>query len=75
MQAPLNGKIKQRVIAASIASIFGGASVPALADMEGLIDKLHEKGVLSDEEYEEMSAEARTEREEQEAADHGEQRR
>ena len=68
MQVPLNGKIKHCVLVASIAAIFSGATVPALADMERLIETLHEKGVLSDEEYEEMSTEARAEREEQEAA-------
>ena len=68
MRVTSNGKIKHRVLAVSIAAIFGGASVTALADMEGLIETLRDKGVLTDEEYEQMSAEARAEREEQEAA-------
>jgi phosphate-selective porin OprO and OprP len=61
MQVPFNEKVKNRVLAASIAAIFGGGSVPALADTEALVDKLHEKGVLTDEEYEQMSAEAKAE--------------
>jgi phosphate-selective porin OprO/OprP len=65
----MNAELKKRVLAAAIAALFGGVSVPALADMEGLIEKLHDKGVLSDEEYEEMSTEAKAERrEEAEAA-------
>jgi phosphate-selective porin OprO/OprP len=68
MQVPFDGRIRKRVIAGSIAAFFGGASVPVLADMESLIEKLHDKGVLNDEEYEEMSAEARAERIEREAS-------
>lgn len=68
MQFSINAKFRKRAHAATVAALLGGASVPALADMEGLLDKLHEKGVLSDEEYEEMSAEASAERREQAAA-------
>jgi phosphate-selective porin OprO/OprP len=54
---------KKLVLAASIAALFGGLSAPALsADSEALIDKLREKGVLSEEEYQEMRTEARAER-------------
>src|SRR6185295_18308726 len=41
---------------------IGAASAPAHADMETLLDKLHEKGVLSDDDYQEMRTEARAER-------------
>ncbi|MGH8767733.1 MAG: porin [Burkholderiales bacterium] len=54
---------KRLIVAASIAALFGGLSAPAYtADTETLLDKLHEKGVLSDKEYEEMRTEARAER-------------
>jgi len=49
------------ILAAAIAAL-GAASTPASADMETLLDKLHEKGVLSDEDYEAMRTEARAER-------------
>jgi len=62
-------RAKKLVLAASIAAMFGVAASPALADTESLIDKLYEKGVLSEEEYNELSDEARAERrEEAEAA-------
>ncbi|MEO8157309.1 MAG: putative porin [Betaproteobacteria bacterium] len=51
---------KRLILAAAIAGLFGAA--PAFADMETLLDKLHEKGVLSDEDYQQMSTEARAER-------------
>ncbi len=50
------------LLAASIALLFAGAAAPAFADMETLLDKLHEKGVLSDEDYQQMRTDARAER-------------
>jgi len=50
------------VLAASIAAMFGAVANPALADTEGsLIDKLYEKGVLSEEDYIELKEEASAE--------------
>ncbi len=49
------------LLATAIAGLGSFAS-PALADMETLLDKLHEKGVLSDEDYQQMRTEARAER-------------
>ena len=54
-------KSRRLILAAAIAAL-GAASAPAFADMETLLDKLHEKGVLSDEDYQEMRTEARAER-------------
>lgn len=68
MKAPRNAELKKRILAAAVAAMFGGACVPALADTKALIEKLHEKGVLTDEEYEEMSAEVREEQREEAAA-------
>ena len=57
---------KQWLPAAVIAGLFAGFGAPVYsADMETLIDKLHEKGVLADDEYQEMRTEARAERREQ----------
>ena len=42
--------------------LFGSVITPAFADMEPLLEKLHEKGVLSDEEYQELRTEARAQR-------------
>ncbi|MBC8008066.1 MAG: hypothetical protein H7X76_08485 [Prolixibacteraceae bacterium] len=53
------------LLAASIALLFAGTVAPAFADMETLLDKLREKGVLSEEEYQEMRTEARSDRREQ----------
>jgi phosphate-selective porin OprO/OprP len=54
---------KRLVLAASITALFGGLSAPAFSvDSEALIDKLREKGVLTEEEYQEMRTEARAER-------------
>jgi hypothetical protein len=53
---------KRLILAVAIAGLFGGAITPAFADTETLLDKLHEKGVLSDEEYQEMRTEARADR-------------
>jgi hypothetical protein len=53
---------RRLVTAAAIASLFATFGTPAIADTETLLDKLHEKGVLSDEEYQEMRTEARAQR-------------
>jgi hypothetical protein len=53
---------RRLILGAAIAGMFGASAAPALADMETLLDKLHEKGVLSDEDYQQMSTEARAER-------------
>lgn len=53
---------RRLILAATIASLFATVATPALADVETLVDKLHDKGVLSDEEYQEMRTEARAER-------------
>lgn len=42
-----------------LAAVLAGTSLPAAANMETLLEKLHAKGVLSDEEYKEMRQEAR----------------
>jgi phosphate-selective porin OprO/OprP len=46
----------------ALAGLFGACATPALADMETLLDKLHEKGVLSDDDYQQMRTEARADR-------------
>ena len=53
---------KRLILATAIAGLFGTIATPALADMETLLDKLHEKGVLSDDDYQEMRTEARADR-------------
>jgi hypothetical protein len=53
---------RRLIMAAAIASLFATVVTPAFADTETLLDKLHEKGVLSDEEYQEMRTEARADR-------------
>jgi phosphate-selective porin OprO/OprP len=54
---------KRLILAASIAALYCNLSVPAFsADTEVLLDKLREKGVLTEEEYQEMRTEARAER-------------
>ena len=55
---------KRLLLAASMAAMFTGLAAPAQADMESLLEKLRAKGVLSEEEYQEMRTEARTERRE-----------
>jgi phosphate-selective porin OprO and OprP len=51
---------KPLMMAAVVASLFGGLTLPAhSADMETLIEKLKEKGVLSEGDAEEMRTEAR----------------
>src|SRR5882672_3228490 len=51
---------RRLMIAAAMAA--GAASGPVSADMETLLDKLHEKGVLSDDDYQQMRTEARADR-------------
>lgn len=53
---------KRLILAGVVAGLLGTFVTPALADMETLLDKLHEKGVLSDDDYEQMRTEARVER-------------
>lgn len=53
---------RRLILATAIAGLFGVSATPALADMETLLDKLHEKGVLSDDDYQQMRTEARSER-------------
>ena len=53
---------KRLILAGVVAGLLGAFVTPALADMETLLDKLHEKGVLSDDDYEQMRTEARAER-------------
>src|SRR5512141_975734 len=53
---------RRLVMAAAIASLFATVVTPTFADTETLLDKLHEKGVLSDEEYQEVRTEARADR-------------
>ena len=53
---------KRLILATAIAGLFGAGAAPAFADMETLLDQLHEKGVLNDDDYQEMRTEARAER-------------
>jgi phosphate-selective porin OprO/OprP len=46
------------VLAASIAAMFGVAANQALAENDSLVEKLYEKGVLTEEEYNELNAKA-----------------
>ena len=55
-------KTSRRLILAVALAVLGAASAPASADMETLLDKLHEKGVLSDDDYQQMRTEARADR-------------
>jgi phosphate-selective porin OprO/OprP len=56
-------RTKRLVLAASIAAAFGAFAAPALsADMETILEKMHEKGLLTDEEYQEMRTQTREER-------------
>ncbi|KPK34081.1 MAG: hypothetical protein AMJ66_04155, partial [Betaproteobacteria bacterium SG8_40] len=47
---------RKLILAASIAAMFGVATSPALAEDYALIDKLYEKGVLTEDEYNELNA-------------------
>src|SRR3954467_6440577 len=60
MEGP--AKTSRRLILAATIAAMGAASAPAFADMENLLDKLHEKGVLSDDDYQQMRTEARSDR-------------
>ena len=51
--------MNQRFLSNFILFSFAAISLPAQANMEVLLEKLHKKGVLSDSEYQEMRAEAR----------------
>src|SRR5258708_984086 len=53
---------RRLILATAIAGLFGASAAPAFADMENLLDKLHEKGVLSDDDYNQMRTETRAER-------------
>jgi len=44
----------KRVLAASIAAMLGVVASPVLADDEALLDKLYEKGYLTEDEYKEL---------------------
>ena len=55
-------KTSRRLIVAAALAALAVASAPASADMETLLDKLHEKGVLSDDDYQQMRTEARADR-------------
>jgi phosphate-selective porin OprO and OprP len=46
------------VLAASIAAMFGLAASPVLAEDEALIDKLYEKGYLTEDEYNELGGDS-----------------
>ncbi len=55
--------LKRSLLTASIVALFGVAAAPAHAlTAEDLLDKLNEKGVVSEQEYQEMRATAREER-------------
>lgn len=56
---------KRLILAASIAALSAGIAAPVHADMETLLDKLRDKGVLSEEEYQEMRTDVRAERREE----------
>src|SRR5690606_9357299 len=53
---------KRLLMAASVSAAVFGFTAPALADMETLLEKLRDKGVLSEGEYQEMRTEVRAER-------------
>ncbi len=54
---------RRLTIAAAVTAVFTAFAVPAMsADMETILEKMHEKGLLTDEEYQEMRSEAREER-------------
>ncbi|HEX4985840.1 MAG TPA: putative porin [Burkholderiales bacterium] len=58
----VTGKSCANLAMSAAFTLLAMASAPASADMETLLDKLHEKGVLSDEDYQEMRTEARADR-------------
>lgn len=54
---------KRLILTAALALALGTAGAPTYAvDMETLLEKMHEKGLLTDEEYQEMRSQAREER-------------
>ena len=55
---------KRLILAAAVAAVCAGLAAPAQADMETLLEKLRAKGVLSEEEYQEMRTDVRAERRE-----------
>lgn len=59
---------RRLLLASSIAALFCSVSAPAVAvDIEDIVDKLREKGVLSEEEYQEMRTGLRAEKRKQAA--------
>lgn len=62
LSSPKTGKL---MLAVSIAAMFGSTASAALANTESLVEKLYQKGVLTEAEYNEMRAEAAAERREQ----------
>jgi phosphate-selective porin OprO/OprP len=59
-------KTRRLVLAAALATAFGSLPAAALsADMETILEKMHEKGLLTDQEYEEMRSQAREDRRKQ----------
>ena len=55
---------KLAITGVACSAIFAGFSVPAFADTSSVIDKLYELGVLNDEDYAELTKEAKDERRE-----------
>ncbi|HWQ39023.1 MAG TPA: porin [Burkholderiales bacterium] len=55
-------KARRLAFAASIAAAFAAATPALSADMETILEKMHEKGLLTDEEYQEMRSQAREQR-------------
>jgi len=55
---------KLTIASVACLAIFAGFSAPAFADTSSVIDKLYELGVLNDEDYAELSKEAKEERRE-----------
>ena len=57
MRSMIGARAGKLVLAASISALFGSAAAPALAADEELLDKLYEKGILTEEEYNELKKE------------------
>ena len=55
---------KLAIAGVACSAIFAGFSASAFADTSSIIDKLYEKGVLNDDDYSELSKEAKDERRE-----------
>lgn len=60
MHPKFKARKRYPLLAAAVLLVTTGS--PAFADLESLLDKLHEQGVLSDKDYQEMRTEARSER-------------